>query len=59
MILYHGSNITVENPNLNLSRKNLDFGSGFYTTENKEQAVDFSKKNDDTKKAEKTVSKRI
>jgi len=44
MILYHGSYIPVENPNLNLSRKNLDFGAGFYTTENKDQAVDFSKK---------------
>ncbi|MDR2576040.1 MAG: DUF3990 domain-containing protein [Treponema sp.] len=44
MILYHGSDVTVKNPNLNLSRKNLDFGAGFYTTENKEQAVDFSQK---------------
>jgi hypothetical protein len=44
MILYHGSDITVEKPNLSLSRKNLDFGAGFYTTENKDQAVDFSQK---------------
>jgi hypothetical protein len=44
MILYHGSNVIVKNPNLNLSRKNLDFGAGFYTTENKQQAVDFSQK---------------
>jgi len=44
MILYHGSDITVEKPNLNLSRKNLDFGAGFYTTENRNQAIDFSKK---------------
>jgi len=44
MILYHGSDISVESPNLNLSRKNLDFGAGFYTTENKEQAIDFSQK---------------
>jgi hypothetical protein len=44
MILYHGSDITVERPNLNLSRKNLDFGAGFYTTENKAQAVDFAQK---------------
>jgi len=44
MILYHGSDITVKNPNLNLSRKNLDFGGGFYTTENKDQAIDFSQK---------------
>jgi len=44
MILYHGSDIPVEKPNLNLSRKNLDFGVGFYTTENRDQAVDFSQK---------------
>jgi len=44
VILYHGSNVTVESPNLTLSRKNLDFGSGFYTTVYKEQAIDFSRK---------------
>jgi hypothetical protein len=44
MILYHGSDITVQKPNLALSRKNLDFGAGFYTTENKEQAIAFSQK---------------
>jgi len=44
MILYHGSYITVERPNLSLSRKNLDFGAGFYTTENRGQAVDFAQK---------------
>ena len=44
MILYHGSNITVTKPDLNLSRKNLDFGAGFYTTEKKAQAVEFSRK---------------
>jgi len=38
MILYHGGSVTVEVPNLSLSRKNLDFGAGFYTTANKEQA---------------------
>jgi len=44
MTLYHGSNITVKEPNLNLSRRNLDFGIGFYTTVNKDQAVDFARK---------------
>ena len=44
MTLYHGSNVTVEKPNLDLSRKNLDFGIGFYTTVNKSQAVDFAQK---------------
>ena len=44
MILYHGSDVAVESPNLDLSRKNLDFGVGFYTTENKTQAVNFAQK---------------
>jgi len=44
MVLYHGSYLTVESPNLALSRKNLDFGIGFYTTENKNQAVAFAEK---------------
>ena len=45
MNLYHGSNVAVETPNLVLSRKNLDFGIGFYTTVNKDQAVDFAHQN--------------
>jgi len=44
MILYHGSNVTVEKPDLGLSRKTLDFGIGFYTTVNKEQAAAFAQK---------------
>ncbi|MDR0290788.1 MAG: DUF3990 domain-containing protein [Treponema sp.] len=44
MELYHGSNVAVEKPNLALSRKNLDFGIGFYTTVNKNQAEDFARK---------------
>jgi len=44
MILFHGSSVIVENPNLDLSRKSLDFGTGFYTTISKEQAIDFARK---------------
>ena len=44
MILYHGSDTAVERPNLDLPRKNLDFGVGFYTTESKIQAVNFAQK---------------
>jgi len=44
MTLYHGSILTVNTPNLALSRKNLDFGAGFYTTMSKEQAIDFAQK---------------
>ena len=28
--LYHGSNQIIKNPNLNKSRKYLDYGAGFY-----------------------------
>jgi len=44
MILFHGGSVTVKTPNLSLSRKNLDFGAGFYTTANKEQAIAFAEK---------------
>jgi len=44
MTLYHGSNVTVEKPDLALSRKNLDFGIGFYTTVSREQAINFAQK---------------
>jgi len=36
--------LTVKTPNLALSRKSLDFGAGFYTTENKAQAIAFAQK---------------
>ena len=41
MLVYHGSNIPVENPEIRVSNRNLDFGNGFYTTSNFEQAVRF------------------
>ena len=39
MILYHGSYLAIENPDLLHSRPNLDFGKGFYLTSIREQAV--------------------
>lgn len=45
MILYHGSNVTVEKPVLVKQNRFLDFGFGFYTTTNKEQAKDFAECN--------------
>lgn len=36
--LYHGSNVEVRNPSLRYGRNNTDFGRGFYTTTQKEQA---------------------
>lgn len=44
MILYHGSNVVVEKPKLIMQNRALDFGSGFYTTENEIQAVSFAQK---------------
>lgn len=44
MILYHGSNVAVDKPRILDSDRYLDFGSGFYTTTNKDQASNFAKK---------------
>ena len=44
MILYHGSNVIVEKPQLIEQYRYLDFGNGFYTTTNKEQAIKFAQK---------------
>ena len=38
MLLYHGSNITVSNPQILESDRRLDFGKGFYLTSSFEQA---------------------
>lgn len=44
MIIYHGSNVTVENPKILVPNRYLDFGAGFYTTTNYNQALNFSGK---------------
>jgi len=44
MILYHGSYVCVDKPDITHSRNNLDFGRGFYTTPIKEQAVKWSER---------------
>ena len=44
MLLYHGSNLIVNEPRLLAEQRNLDFGAGFYCTTNKRQAVGFSQK---------------
>ena len=38
MLMFHGSNVEVRKPSLRKSRKKTDFGRGFYTTTQKEQA---------------------
>ena len=44
MILYHGSYLEVQTPDLVHSRENLDFGRGFYVTTVKEQAEKWAKR---------------
>lgn len=38
MIVYHGTTEVIENPDVNYSKKYLDFGKGFYLTTYEEQA---------------------
>lgn len=57
MILYHGSNVVVDKPALIPQNRYLDFGFGFYTTTNKQQAIGFADKVTKRRKTgEKTVS---
>ena len=44
MILFHGSNQIVAHPKLIQQNRFLDFGYGFYTTTNKNQAISFAGK---------------
>ena len=40
--LYHGSNVSIEQIDLSLSRKGKDFGCGFYLNANCQQAMDMA-----------------
>ena len=44
MNVFHGTNIVIEHPQIINRFKTLDFGEGFYTTENENQARDFAVK---------------
>lgn len=44
MILYHGSNLIVDEPKILTPNRYLDFGAGFYTTSNFAQAKSFADK---------------
>ena len=50
MILYHGSNVIVDQPKLIRQNRYLDFGFGFYTTTKREQAVKLAQKVTDRRK---------
>lgn len=43
MILYHGSYVAVEKPDLDKCAKHKDFGQGFYLTTSLEQAISFAR----------------
>lgn len=44
MLIYHGSTVPVEAPRIIQSKRKLDFGEGFYTTYNREQAIRWSER---------------
>ena len=57
MRLFHGANVEVRKPSLLKSRKNTDFGRGFYTTTQKEQAEHWTSiKKDRAKTGRRVVS---
>lgn len=47
MIVYHGSNVIVKNPDIEHSFRPLDFGIGFYVTTVKEQAERWARRKAD------------
>lgn len=44
MILYHASNVEVTQPDTGHSRKNIDFGQGFYLTTIHEQTINYAQR---------------
>ena len=44
MILHHGSNVEVREPKILNPNRGLDFGHGFYTTTNLDQAIAFARR---------------
>ena len=55
MVVYHGSNIPVTKPKILQSERKLDFGEGFCTTFNREQAVRWSERVAEREKVETRV----
>ena len=43
MVLYHGSNVEVRQPQILERLRALDFGAGFYTTSSREQAAKWAR----------------
>ena len=55
MIVYHGSVITVEQPDITHSYRPLDFGRGFYVTSVREQAVRWARRKADLIGSDKAI----
>ena len=55
MKLYHGSVVEVRKPSLRYGRNKTDFGRGFYTTTQAEQAENWTKIKQDRTKAPKRI----
>lgn len=53
MIVYHGSNVIVNHPDIKHSFRSLDFGKGFYVTTVKEQAEKWGRRKADIYGADK------
>ena len=53
--LFHGSSVIVEHPLVNIGRKDLDFGPGFYLTPYYEQAVKWALRIKTIRKAEQAI----
>lgn len=55
MIIYHGSSIAIEKPDIEHSFRSLDFGKGFYTTSVREQAERWARRKADILGQEKGI----
>lgn len=53
--LYHGSTVSIRKPSLRLGRPNADFGKGFYTTTNYDQAVRWAHIKQEREEAERAI----
>lgn len=56
MRLYHGSNMRVERPRVDISRPDLDFGRGFYLTSHFDQAKKWARRRADWSQGVATVN---
>ena len=54
-LIYHGSTSAIEQPKILVAQRTLDFGAGFYTTTNYEQAAEWAGKVCKRKKSGKPV----